>query len=385
MKNTIIHLKDLPFQAVRRQIIYIENEYNAEINAFLSRNYEKICHILSSEDLEFYYLPRISEDLYKYGVINYFAPGATEEEIGVMRADDLAKYIYDKAGQHTMLPAMIWWNGHTDRFQDGIIQTFELEQVDANCIKNAKFFYNLARKANDTYKPFNGLNIRLCIRRLEAHDWDRSDDEEVCDCTFPSKKGDKAFEELYELDAEAPTNECREELDPEDYDLDTHELICKAEDIIAKLRHKGVSSYVLEQLIHGHKKLSRIVVTKDLRIILPEYGNMEIPLRPVERALYLFYLKHPEGILFKHLVSHYRDLLDIYEQLRGGKASLKEKGTISALTNPLSNSINEKCSHIKQTFINIFDDRLAKHYYITGEKGKKKSILLDRKMVTWEE
>ena len=58
--------------------------------------------------------------------------------------------------------------------------------------------------------------------------------------------------------------------------------------------------------------------------------------------------------------------------------------SIDDVTDPTRNSINEKCSRIKQAFLREFDDSIARNYYITGGRGEPKKILLPRDMVTWE-
>ena len=85
---------------------------------------------------------------------------------------------------------------------------------------------------------------------------------------------------------------------------DTEELMEEIRERIDKLRQRGIAEYLLEQLIHPDDRLSRLVVTKDYRIVLPDYQNMEIKMEPLVKAVYLLFLKHPEGILFKQLSEH---------------------------------------------------------------------------------
>jgi hypothetical protein len=54
------------------------------------------------------------------------------------------------------------------------------------------------------------------------------------------------------------------------------------------------------------------------------------------------------------------------------------------VTNPLQNSINEKCARIKAAFLGEFDDYMAKYYYIDGKRGEAKGIALPRDLVVWE-
>lgn len=136
------------------------------------------------------------------------------------------------------------------------------------------------------------------------------------------------------------------------------------------LRSIGVS--VLEELrIEAAKsRLSRLLVTKDYRIILVDYGNKEVEMTPVHKAVYLLFLNHPEGIEFKKLCEYRNELLGYYM----ATAKLMDKQTIAEsvdmLVNPLNNSINEKCSRIKSIFLNIMDQYTANYYIISGHTQK---------------
>jgi hypothetical protein len=67
-----------------------------------------------------------------------------------------------------------------------------------------------------------------------------------------------------------------------------------------------------------------------------------------------------------------------------GDDPLKMKESIVALTDPLNNSINEKCAAIKKAFLLQVNDDVAKNYYVTGMQGGVKGITLDRNLVEWE-
>ena len=136
------------------------------------------------------------------------------------------------------------------------------------------------------------------------------------------------------------------------------------------LRSIGVS--VLEELrIEAAKsRLSRLLITKDYRIILVDYDNKEVEMSPVHKAVYLLFLNHPEGIEFKKLSDYRDELLGYYM----ATAKLMDKQTITEsvdmLVNPLNNSINEKCSRIKSIFLNMMDQYIANYYIISGHTQK---------------
>lgn len=135
---------------------------------------------------------------------------------------------------------------------------------------------------------------------------------------------------------------------------------------------RAIGAPLLEELRieAARAKLSRLVVTKDYRIILADYDNREVELTPVHKAVYLLFLAHPEGIEFKRL-RDYRDELARYYM---ATARLMDKEAImesvDMLVDPLNNSINEKCSRIKKVFMGMMDEYTASYYIISGHTQK---------------
>ena len=111
---------------------------------------------------------------------------------------------------------------------------------------------------------------------------------------------------------------------------------------------------------------------------------MEIKMEPLAKAVYLLFLKHSEGIVFKCLPDYRKELAEIYVKLRPLGLSDRALQSIEDVTNPLLNSINEKCARIRGAFVGQFDDHMARHYYIDGRRGEVKKIALPRDMVVWE-
>ena len=173
-------------------------------------------------------------------------------------------------------------------------------------------------------------------------------------------------------------------LDVQEEDETTDDLLEEVRERIAKLRQRGIAEHLLEQLIHPDDRLSRLVVTSDYRILLPDYNDMEIKMEPLVKAVYLLFLRHPEGILFKSLPDYRKELTEIYAKLRPMGLTDKALQSIEDVTNPLLNSINEKCARIRGAFLCQFDDRMAKSYYIDGRRGEAKKIALPRELVVWE-
>lgn len=181
------------------------------------------------------------------------------------------------------------------------------------------------------------------------------------------------------------STERRTDDDHDDFDSESVALIGKLKTLIEALRDKGVNTMIIHGIVDEGERLSSLHITKDYRIILPDYDNMEITIPDLPKAVFILFLRHPEGIRFKDLANYHDELLRIYRVLNPIGGTQRQKQSIQELTNPLSNSINEKCARIKEAFVQRFDDRLARHYYISGKRGEPKRIMLAPKLVVWEQ
>ena len=130
-------------------------------------------------------------------------------------------------------------------------------------------------------------------------------------------------------------------------------------------------------------KMSKLTITKDCSIMLSDY-HQEVKLEPIVKAVYLLFLNHPEGIAFKYLPDYRKELADIYQKIKPFGLTERAIRSIEDVTNPLLNSINEKCSRIRATFMPLVDASLLDQYIIIGKSGEAKKISLPRELVIWE-
>jgi len=128
------------------------------------------------------------------------------------------------------------------------------------------------------------------------------------------------------------------------------------------------------QNMRQHIEPSPLVVTHENNLVIPAYGNLEIRMTPLEKTLYLLFMRHPEGIHLTSLVEHKSELQEIYANI-SSLGSLEEmRQSIDDLCNALHNSASEKLSKIKGHFEKALGKELAKHYYIQGKRGERKRI-----------
>lgn len=127
--------------------------------------------------------------------------------------------------------------------------------------------------------------------------------------------------------------------------------------------------------------LSNLILTPHHKLLLPEFGQIEIKLRPLEKALYYLFLDHPDGIFISSLSDYRQELYAIYSRLSNTGMLQEMKGRIDDMTNALNNSASEKISRIKRVFEEAIGHELAKNYYICGQVGEEKKISLPREKV----
>lgn len=161
-------------------------------------------------------------------------------------------------------------------------------------------------------------------------------------------------------------------------------LLNEVKEKVSKLRSYGVGDQEIEAVLHDEVVLPSMTISKDYRIVVNGKEKVEVKMEPLIKAVYLLFLNHPEGILFKCLPDYREELAIIYAKLRPWGLSNRALRSIEDVTNPLLNSINEKCARIRKTFLDILDEHVAEQYYIQGERGEAKKITLPRDLVIWE-
>ncbi|MBQ3635723.1 MAG: hypothetical protein II951_08930 [Bacteroidales bacterium] len=190
------------------------------------------------------------------------------------------------------------------------------------------------------------------------------------------------------------------------------QLMKEIEERVEILRRNRVSDAILYRLVRGEKVsnkenwkpwlqmqdperkysgeeeakriLSRLIVTKDKRVLLLDYKR-QVDLTPLPKAVFLLFLRHEEGIRFKDLSDHRDELKAIYREVAPDVSERVMEESVSRVVDPTDNSINEKCARIREAFLKEIDDEIARFYYVVGSRGMEKKIVISRDLVVWEE
>lgn len=347
-----------------KELIYVASEEDKELTDLFESNPDVLEGWGKMIGFHVIYLPLLMKRLANKEVLQYRAPYLSEAEINNINiGNDFMLRFLDNPSDRT-------------RIKQGFIRTEDIHRGTDGNDKATNRFYPISSRSNELIADqlHNiGKQINNEKHRAELH-------------ANKSTKWFIAEESLddYQRRIDKPTRDADDVFNSQLGNESINDLLEEVKERIAKLRQRGISQYILEQLIHPDDRLSCLVITKDYRIILPDYNNMEIKMEPLAKAVYLLFLKHPEGIMFKCLPDYRKELAEIYNRLRPLGLTDKAIRSIEDVTNPLLNSINEKCARIRGAFVGQFDDHMARHYYIDGRRGEVKKIALPRDMVVWE-
>ena len=161
-------------------------------------------------------------------------------------------------------------------------------------------------------------------------------------------------------------------------------LVAEVKKRIRILKKYGMSESEIVSHIHSEQpSLKKLVISRNYRILIGDECK-DVHMEPLVKSVYLLFLKHPEGIKFKDLPDYRQELADIYNKVRPLGLTDRALQSIEDVTNPMLNSINEKCARIRRAFVSVLDKSIADHYIIKGPRGEAKKIDLLRELVTWE-
>ena len=344
--QTALFSHDIPYNVFVYPMIYVETCENEAINAFFHKNYEFVVRIFGKG---FFYLPAMTDGLAQ--VIEYNWP-----ELDTTLAENA-----------------------------------KLDPTWCRDIYREILSYRIVQATDSPKLPLDISDPPLLMR------YESYTDEGHLFTLFPlTYHDDEQFRQLLMDISQAPREELKlfhstiveqtieAEFDPKDK-ADRCSINLLADEInqrIKELRLMGVKDYVIRKLIQlPEPELSPLQITKDYRILLPDYNTMEITMPTLSKVVYFFYLRHPEGLRFKELIDYREEILEIYFRISSRKEIEKMEQSIDELVDSTRNSINEKCSRIRAAFVTRFSDDLAKNYYITIGNGNAKRITLDRNLV----
>jgi hypothetical protein len=340
------------FGLLKSQIIYVESEYNDDVNNFLIENYKRIVSNIKkkNEAIDFVFIPQIFQDISQSGeqfeeLVKYFFPYTS---VAIRQSPKLD---YFTTSFFTRL--LFSQSDFTGEIKPGLVRL--KKEKEPGSYQFEYYPFKLHTEISLT-EQINHFISAVCI-----------EDEQTADRNLPVPENENIIEKIKRDILEAKN-------------IGFYELLLK--EIGTLLNENSKNSFA----DFGKNKISRLTVDSDFRIILTDYNRLEIKMTPLPKALYILFLKHPEGIVLKQLPEYETELLEIYKLLSKRESFHTMVNSIKDMCSPaLSGSVHEKLSRIREAFIKNIAEDYAKHYIISGDRGEMKRILIERKLVSLPE
>ena len=378
--NFQLSFANLPFKPDKSQVIYVESLYDEQANRFITDNYHDLRQWFEYRGYEFIYLPMLFKDDELKRKVLYYAPYLETKIVAdkSLRSSYLLNFLSSSHLGEAVKPSILFGPercGDEWLFQacelplSGVASKDIIQLMDA--VSSGTLFVNESCAMSDNvlmnYQPSSEPRSSMSIESDEKRSARKR--------SFFSKMVDRIQGELFEDDVEeyAPLRD------------EVAEILENLENNVKKLRLQGVTLSAIHEFIDKQEPLSPLVITEDLRIFLPAYNNIEIELSAQRKALYFLFLNHPEGIVLQHLEEYHKELMNYYKQTNGGVVTPRMEESIKKLETYGNNQLNVVITRIREAFCSKFDERLARHYFISGERGQAYKIGLPQALIRWQE
>ena len=445
-----VTVHNIPFVPDKKEVFYLENEYDEAANKFIRENIGYIKELFAKKGLQFTYLPDKKLDITKLEIYaKYLYPNLKTKPDGnfdneaivfkngsiSLKSSFLLDYMVRPENRKNVKSSFAWLGSEKKNSDsEGSTYTFDyitFDAAEANDhpkevldeifpeVGESKIFGGGAFMIVHGYEGEEQTTYPYKEEKEDNNSSLGASEDDYKDSNEPSKSysqplysarrghsfGHIATPEKKTTSDDRLTRKSAginllknntgladEHFDDIDaLDDETRQTLLDIQHKLESVRLSGISEAIIAKFIKPMPTISMMVVTNDFHIILPDYGNMEITMEPLVKAVYVLFLRHPEGIMFKDLYDYREELETIYRCVKAKKNQIDRlldspfspqiSKSVESLCDPTKNSINEKCTRIKEAFILKFSDYLAQNYYITGSKATVKKISLPRSYV----
>jgi hypothetical protein len=384
------------------EVYYVESAFNEELNRLIRSNFSFISNLLARKNMAFVYVPLSLPD---DDTLAYLYPKASTD-LGLSFADKLqsASSVQFTA---TMLGELgldgVTLNGGLFRyviFSSG-------ENIFSYCDLSGGLEEDVFRGVIECYASLLGTGGGKKFFALPKSDSSVVLPDEFRIPLSPAEqveregKSNQLSDKLFDDDIALPPPN-----DADSNDFGEQEATLMANRIasqIKQLKSRGYYDLLLKavapELALKYDKpvmqCSRLQVSDRFAFLLPDWevpgeeadNRAELKLTPICKALYILFLRHPEGLVFKCLSAQREELLAIYSTVTNRSDLTSIRQSVDRLIDPTDNAINEKVSRIKEAFLKICTHEIVHFYAITKMHNDdswdlKKHIELPRQLVS---
>jgi len=338
----------LPNEPESNQVIYLESHKNTDFERYITTHLEVVKRIFSEYGLEFIYLPELIDSITDdelEDAARYYAPWSDPTNMRALR--EACKISISQLSEKVQLkdgdPAVVNSKG----------RAFKVD-VSRPGLYNTLFYQMAEAYASEGWRN----DVRYSVAKIEPIS------DIICEeCSIPEPSSP---------------------IDDEYY----------ASDRMYRELRRRLRGWMLEKILseylRNNEELSPIIIRSPRMLLLPAFNNMEIRLSPATMAFYLLFLKHPEGIRFKELISYRNELYRLYSFTTRSDDKETITRTVDKMVSQLNGNQNVQRSRIKAAISNSFKahfcEETAKWYFLDGKRGEPMKIMIagEPGKVSWQ-
>ena len=165
--------------------------------------------------------------------------------------------------------------------------------------------------------------------------------------------------------------------------MEAAQLLSIVREARKRLKEMGVEQEDTSSKLSGEPPVE-LYIDRKYHIRLDSPQGQEIPFRPLVRALFILFLKHPEGILLKQRILFREELEEIYEVIAPHVDAQDRRRRVKRLTDSEENALSENLSVLNATLDRILPLTQARDFKVQGYNGHARRIPLSPLKVHWE-
>ena len=165
--------------------------------------------------------------------------------------------------------------------------------------------------------------------------------------------------------------------------MEAAELLALLAKVQERLKAMGVSTGAAEMMAEPAAAPVDLHIDHHYSIRMGAPDGPVLLLRPLVKALFILFLRHPEGILLKQREQYRQELEEIYAVICPNTALEDVRARVGRLVNQQDNSFSEKASVLNARLEELLPKGMAQDYKIQGYNGHPRRVPLNPLFVHW--
>ncbi len=384
-KISMIGLDVLPIKMTTRHIIYIENEYDEEINFFIQCHYSEIRNHFKERKYEFCYFPRMTDsELQHFLKEDYLPKGNLPLNSIALKSTLMYDCLSASDKENLLIPnASLFFctcNPEGGPYETSIYRMLSLDKGSQWYLKN----------------DFSNLLDNICIYLANSPDmpYDSEEPDYMADNT--EYLASLPEPDVKDYDIEEVEREMALDMDEGSLRHDISKLREVTEEKIRQMNfmgHDSIFRYNLVRSYDENAKYPMLIVRKDYSFAINdvEYDIILDLKDAIHKTVYLLFLNHPEGIRYEDIAKYREEIVRIYKKYKpsykGGGAGQNTVDNLIDCEEGYPTNLVQKISRLNRAIINAIGNKKIAAGYIIQDigEGLKGITIANRGGVIWHE